>query len=484
VRRPSAALAAGLLLCALPFCAEAEAEPLQLGAQVVVQGIARQVPQNARPPAPKPQGDVVEFVDGSMLHGQLLQMDADHGLAWENPNAKNPIHFQPGHVDFIRFAHADTVNLAPTCHLQFANGDDLFGSITSLDSDRLGVSTWFGGTMTIPRSAIRAITFLSRNYAILYEGPYDASGWVFGIANMPQSWTYQDGWFTSQGTGCLGRELPLTNSSTVEFDLAWNGQLELDVQLYTDALERMEYNNGSCILQFTPTQILLRQSRATGGGPRSFGAAPLPDTGGKNRFHVTIQCNQDERTLSVFINDVLAKVWKDEEGFRGAGSGILFQQEGFAGGSIKLGNFRISQWEGGFDPDTASSATNTDSIHFVNHDRAAGKIMGIKDGVATLAFKDTALTIPLQRVTQINFAATNTLTESPGPWEVRAHFPGGGSLSFQLEKWGDKIISGKSSIFGLLAFQARAIREMEFNLNRPKDDGVTVATREFDDLDE
>jgi hypothetical protein len=53
-----------------------------------------------------------------------------------------------------------------------------------------------------------------------------------------------------------------------------------------------------------------------------------------------------------------------------------------------------------------------------------------------------------------------------------------------LEKWGDKIISGKSSIFGLLAFQARAIREMEFNLNRPKDDGVTVATREFEDLDE
>ena len=102
----------------------------------------------------------------------------------------------------------------------------------------------------------------------------------------------------------------------------------------------------------------------------------------------------------------------------------------------------------------------------------------------TLAFGGTALDIPLQRVTQINFATTNALAESSGPWEVRAHFPGGGSLSFQLEKWGDKVITGKSSIFGLLAFQSRAIREMEFNLNRPKDDGVTVATREFDDLDE
>jgi hypothetical protein len=220
------------------------------------------------------------------------------------------------------------------------------------------------------------------------------------------------------------------------------------------------------------------------GAQQSFGAAPLPDTAGKNKIHVTIQCNQDEGTLSVFVNDILAKVWKDEAGFRAAGSGILFQQEGFMGGTVKLGNFRISQWEGSYDPDTTLSATNTDSIHFVNHDRAAGKITDIKDGKVTLAFGGTALTIPLQRVTQINFAATNGLVDSSGPWEVRARFPGGGSLSFQLEKWSDNIISGKSSIFGLLAFQARAIREMEFNLNRPKDDGVTVATKEFDDLDD
>jgi hypothetical protein len=474
-------LLAGLLVCAVPFCAEADG--LQFVPPVVVPGNALIVEQSARQPAVKALGDVVEFVDGSMLHGQLRQMDVDHGVAWQNPDAKNPIHFQPGHIDFIRFARADTVNLAPTCHLRFANGDDLFGSITSLDSDRLGLSTWFGGTMTIPRSAIQAITFLSRNYTILYEGPYDAAGWIFGIANMPQSWAYHDGWFTSQGTGTLGRELSLTNSSTVEFDLGWSGPLELEVQLYTDALERMENNNGSCVLQFTPTQILLRQSHAMG-AQRSFGAAPLPDTEGKNKIHVAIQCNQDEKTLSVFVNDVLAKVWKDEGGFSPVGSGILFQQEGFMGGTVKLGNFRISQWEGSYDPDTTMSATNTDSVHFVNHDRAAGKITGIKDGKLTLAFGDTALNIPLQRVTQINFATTNALVESPGPWEVRARFPGGGSLSFQLEKWGDKIISGKSSIFGLLAFQARAIREMEFNLNRPKDDGVTVATKEFDDLDE
>jgi hypothetical protein len=474
-------LVTGLLACGLPLCAVAR--QVQIVAPFAPPGNGANVAQSPRQPAVKPQGDVIEFVDGSMLHGRLQNMDVDHGLAWENPSAKNPIHFQPGHIDFIRFAQADTMKLAPTCHLRFANGDDLFGSITSLDSDQLGLSTWFGGTMTIPRSAIRGITFLSKNYSMIYEGPYDANGWVFGIANMPQSWTYHDGWFTSQGTGTLGRELSVTNSSTVEFDLGWSGQLELEVQLYTDALERMERNNGSCVLRFTPNQIILEQWRSIG-GPRNYGAAPLPDTGGKNKIRVTIQCNQDEGTLSVFVNDALAKVWKDEAGLRAGGSGILFQQEGFAGGTVKLGNIRVSQWEGAYDPDTTSPATNSDSIHFVNHDRAAGKIAGIKDGKVTLALGDTTLNIPLQRVTQINFAAAKDVAEAANPWEVRAHFPGGGSLSFQLQKWDDTTISGRSPVFGLLAFQARAIREMEFNLNRPKDEGVAVANRDFEDLDE
>lgn len=476
------ALRAIFFACALPL--GAAAQQLQFVAPFQALGNGLVAPQNQRPPSAfKPQGDVVEFIDGSMLHGKLQQMDVAHGLAWDNPNAKSPIHFQPNHIDFIRFERADTVNLSPACHLRFANGDDVFGAITSLDTNQLGLSTWFGGTITIPRSAIRGITFLSKNYAILYEGPYDASGWVFGIANMPQSWSYHDGWFTSQATGILGRQLALTNSSTIEFDLGWSTSLDLDVQLYTDALERMEHNNGSFVLQFTPSQILLTQSHALG-ALRNFGAAPLPDTGGKNRFHVTIQCNQQEGTLSVFVNDVLAKVWNVEPGFHPTGSGILFLQEGFAGGTVKLGNIRICQWEGGFDPDTTSPATNSDSIHFVNHDRASGKIEGIKNGEVALGMGDTILHIPIQRVTQINFAASNELAEASSPWEVRAHFPGGGSLSFQLEKWDDNTISGRSSIFGLVAFQARAVREMEFNLNRPKDDGAAVAARDFEDLDE
>ena len=121
------------------------------------------------------------------MHGELKRMDAASGLRWENPAAKNPIDLQPDHIDSIHFAHAASVSLAPTSHLRFVNGDDLLGSVTSLDDDHLGFSTWFGGALTIPRASVQTITFLSSNYTILYDGPGDAEGWVVGSHN-PESW--------------------------------------------------------------------------------------------------------------------------------------------------------------------------------------------------------------------------------------------------------------------------------------------------------
>jgi hypothetical protein len=430
----------------------------------------------------EPRGSVLELVDGSTLHGQLEHMDPEHGLSWIYPEAREPIHFQPACLDSIRFAHADNVVLSPTCHLRFANGDELYGSISSLDDGRLGFSTWFGGAMSIPRAAVRAITFLARNYRIIYEGPYDAGGWIIGNTSL-QTWTYRDGCFIGAGSGTLARELSLTNSSTIEFDLAWTGPFDLRVDPYCTALDHVEYNRGSYVVEFSPKQITLRHLHPL--GPANvFASVALPGGGDKGKIHAVIQCNKDEGTLSVFVNDLLVKSWKDDAGFNGGGTGLLFQEDATVGVAVKLSNFRIAQWEGRYEPDTSIAATNSDAVHFINHDRANGTITAIKDGKVTLALGATTLNVPLERVTQINFAGAIAPAPPSGPWQVRARFPGGGSLSFQLQQWDDRSISGKSAIFGPLAFQPGAIRQLEFNLNRSREDAATVGGKRFQDLDE
>ena len=64
----------------------------------------------ARMGAPSDAGnDVLRFVDGSTLHGQLKELDFEHGLIWQNSAATAPIDFQAAHVDVVRFAHSSVL---------------------------------------------------------------------------------------------------------------------------------------------------------------------------------------------------------------------------------------------------------------------------------------------------------------------------------------------------------------------------------------
>ena len=468
-----------LLLFWLPLAAAAQPGGviMQFGGNVQF-GAASAKPEKM----PEPRGDLLEFVDGSALHGSLARMDLEHGLAWAAPAAAGPIHFRPDHIDVLRFTHAESVSVAPSCHLWFGNGDDLYGSLRSLDDQRLDFNTWFGGDMVIPRAAVRAITFLSSNYSVAYEGPYDTGGWVV-VNNSPKSWSFHDGAFVGAGAGLLGRELHLTNSTTVEFDLALNNYFTLEIGVYCDVTDRLDFNGGSCVVNLTPQKVSLAQAQNMG-----VTLAPLNAPGlageGKNRMRVAIECDKSEGTISVFINHVLARTWKDCR-FTGGGTGIVFlQRTMFSNATLKLNHLKVSQWEGRCEPENAPPPANSDAMNFVNHDRAAGKIQSIRDGKARLALANAVLDIPLERVTRMEFAGSEVPAETPGPWQVRAHFPGGGSLSFQLEKWNDQAVSGRSALFGALAFQPNAIREMEFNLNRPKQDTAVMETKEFEELDE
>jgi hypothetical protein len=432
---------------------------------------------------PAAQGDLLQFADGSVMHGELKYMDAASGLRWNNPAAKKPIDLQPTHIDSIRFARAASVTQAPASHLRFVNGDDLFGSVTSMDDAHLGFSTWFGEALAIPRASVQSITLLSTNYRIIYDGPVDATGWV-SSSRSPESWTFRDGSFISGSPGSLGRDFNLSGSSTIEFDLGWNGLFGLMVNIYSDAADHFDYGNAYS-LEFTREQVSLRHLDAHPQVPlKNFGSAPLPNPAGKNKIHVIIQSNKEEGTVAVLVDNVLVKRWKDENGFGATGGGLLFQQVLGTVAAVQLSNIRISQWQGRFEPETSAVRTNLDVIRFINHDQAAGKITGITDGTVTLVLGKTLLQIPLQRVTQINFTAAPVAATTCGPWEVRAFFPCGGNLSFQLVKWTDKEVSGQSAIFGSLAFQPGQIRQLEFNLGHAQAAAPVGSDKEFERPDE
>jgi hypothetical protein len=184
--------------------------------------------------------------------------------------------------------------------------------------------------------------------------------------------------------------------------------------------------------------------------------------------HITLQCNEEEHTLAVLVNGVEVKRWTGLGSFNDLGSGFVVQSQ-TSGNLVKLSNIRVSKWAGKYEPNLAPArSTNADMAFFINHDKAAGKVQTITAGRLDLVVGGSLLHIPLDRLRQIEFAKSDAVPEPRGPWEVRARFPGGGNVSFQLEKWDDKTISGRSALYGPVAFQPGSICEMQFNLDSPR----------------
>ena len=124
--------------------------------------------------------DLVRFLDGSMLHGELQQVSLGDGVRWARTDLAQPVDFQPDNLAWIRFEGARPVKRQsePTVHIRFHNGDEVLGNLIALDGPRVQFSTWFNEQLSAPRDVLQSLAFLSPGFRILYEGPTIMAGWT------------------------------------------------------------------------------------------------------------------------------------------------------------------------------------------------------------------------------------------------------------------------------------------------------------------
>jgi hypothetical protein len=424
-------------------------------------------PEPSAPATVPAVGDLLQFADGSSLHGKLRTMGTNQGVAWEHPDVKDAIHFRPTNIAWIRFASPKIVASPenPTCRFRFNNGDEVFGKLSAIDPTNVDLETWFGGALQATRQSLQSITFLSKGFTVLYEGPTSADGWVHG--KSPRGWEYRDGAFVATSAGTLGKDMRLSGSSSLTFDLAWNGHFSLIMALYTPVLDRFDYSSSSYMFYLSPGYITLQRVQG-GAGAINLGQAQIAEMGRKNKLHMEIRANKPDSTLTLLVDDHLVQRWKDTAGFVGQGSGLVFFAQ-LDGPSIRISNLKVTQWEGEFAIDTSTNAvTKDDLVYLVNHDKVTGKVQRLKENSLSVETALAPLEIPLARVSQITLASPTSSFAAGKPWELRAFFAGGGTVAFQLESWQDQKISGRSGNFGPVSFDPRCIRQLQFNLDRPR----------------
>jgi hypothetical protein len=409
---------------------------------------------------------LLQFLDGGSLHGRLEAMDTEQGVQWQHPAAKRVIKFKPANIAWIKFENAQRVasQTGAICWFQFNNGDEVFGHLKSLDTEKLKLETWFGGNLEAPRQALQSITFFSKGFAILYEGPTGVDGWK--LDKGPKGWQYRDGAFVANGVGIMGRDVKLSGSSSVEFDLGWSGHFSLSFILYAESIDRFDYSTSCYMFHLAPGYMNLQRVQS-GAGVLSLGPqVHIPDMMKKNKARLEIRVNKEEATIIVLVDGALVSRWKDPGGFAAKGSGIVFSSQ-MEGSPIKISNIKVSEWDGAFEPRNMTNAPTKDDLVFLaNRDKVTGALQGIRDGKVTFTIPQTTLDIPMQRVTQIFFGQQETNAPVQQPWEIRVNVAGGGTVAFQLEKWGGEQVSGKSANFGQMALNPQSIRQIQFNAGR------------------
>lgn len=416
---------------------------------------------------------ILQLTDGSSLHGSLETINDTNGLVWAHPAAKQPLQFSLTNISLVRFEAAEPPRdqFTPTCRFQFKNGDELMGNVRSVADNKIAFESRFG-EIEAALPALESILFSARGYNLLYEGPTGTNGWRVG--RNPRSWEYKDGAFIAQGADLLGRDFGLSGSSTLEFDLAWNGSFSLSITLYAQVIDRFDYSSSAYLVYLGTGSISVQRVQA-GAGAVVLGQTQIPEMYRRNKMHFEIRSNKEDATISLFADGKFIQRWKDNSqgGFVGKGGGIVFFSQVEAR-SLRLSNIRVTEWDGRFEPDAMTNApVDLDVVFLANRDKVFGKLVALQETKASVETKQTKLDIPLERITQIRFARadaeTNTLPE-----EVRATFPGGESVVFKLDQWAAGQVRGTSRTFGKLHFDPKNFRQVQFNLNRPSADEATA----------
>lgn len=419
------------------------------------------------------------FRNGDLLTGQIESLTPTNGLRWRHGDAAANIQFQTAALAEIHLgSQSPPPATSPSfCYVRLTNGDELPGDLKSLDEQQLVLETWYAGTLTVPRSRVASVRPAGPTPRAVFAGPDGLEGWTMGKAlpgNVnPGQWHFANGAFVASQSASIARDVKLPPSSSLEFDLAWRGQFRHAVALYTDSLQPVMLDStaeqpafgGFYSLQMfhfgTPQmQVQLMHVRHKE-QRRELGMAiiPMPTN---NSAHFAIRSSRDLKTVNLFINGVLAKQWADPD-FIAEGTGVRFVAQPI-GGSLRLGNLRVYEWDGRVAEHLAPLVPNVqnDVGRLVNRDSVVGRVVELKDGKLRFAVADNFVSIPLDRVAQVDFATDRAKAAPFQAGDLRVFFAGRGSLTFALESWTEKVVRASSVNFGTAEFAPRAFSRIVF----------------------
>ena len=354
-------------------------------------------PEDAKipvPPQPKPaDNQVLEFADGSRLHGRIVKLGADE-LTWQRNDIAEPLLFSLRDVRQVTFrAPAKAQEMKSNATLQLKGGGWIVGDVSSFENDNFRMKLDAVPELTLGRDKV-AWLFLSPATS---PDAFDSQGGSMGISG----WSFGGGAWESTEAGLLARGLPspirrafefLPDKVDIEFTAGDTGHPTggvLTLMIATGA-DPGNSPSGHVNLGIQPGNI---SANAFDGRTSKNFQGSIP--GEKNvpklsRYRIL----QDRRSgkLLVFVDGKKVADWTVPVNKNiPPGGSLTFQPQSWGGESAwTIAKLRVRPWDGNAEPDAKPAEEGKDLLSTDAAGRQAGILEGISQDAVQFGGKEFA----------------------------------------------------------------------------------------------
>ena len=413
---------------------------------------------------------VLEFADGSRLHGLLEGLDGvKKEIVWRGVDASAPLVFPLGQVSHFEFPAKAKSEVKVHATVMLTGGDWLAADVTGLRDGRLQLKLGDGTALAVDRAHIEWIYFSKTAAPECYDGPQNLSGWV-----SAGGWTYREGALRATQPSAVGRmfeALPDEVEYRFEFDQGSGSTRAFAVMLHGPEAAARGLSTGMVRLMVNDATFQLWSQRDENVKQEQVDLAKIlavpakaangAEPANRKPMRWRIFENRPSGRIVVFIDGRKVGDWNLGKGKAGENRGSLsFQPMTWSSNTEQsLAKIRVVPWDGFVPVDDALDEVRpkTDQVVFAGGEALNGRIESVTGDKVKLG----AESIAREKIALLRFARPAAVPDED-PAVARVRLAQGGEFDVAAIGFHDGKLGVRTNFGGEVVLSAAAVRGVEF----------------------
>jgi len=410
--------------------------------------------------APTKKYDYATFLNSDSIFGSVISLSYQQGLCYKITEINHNITFKPDNLESITFHKYSQINKTKNSQtITLTNNSTLVGSIISLTPEKIILNTKYAGQLSIKPAMVKEITFNTQKNQYLYSGPNNKDKWIKNSSTIKikNKTLYIKGYNNTA-------KLKIKQKGMLKYEFTTPENIQKKIQFIFLSTTKDSNHTTSYHFHLSNNNLSIEKSTYNDVCRKKLSLFNDYISGLKptKNIKITILTNPHTKTITILVNGLIVKQYKDKQNFINHGEYIEFS----SGYSIQttIRDIKISTWDGKISQPSPSYKSKTDKITFTNKDQITGTIQSITEQKVHFKTKYATLIIPFQNITTLKMATQKQVAPQHCKNDIKAIFADGNSIIMELLSLKNGIIKAKSEIFSDATFKQSAFKQIILNI--------------------